>query len=243
MPHRHDFVMLVWVTEGYGKQEIDFAAHELLPGRLFLVLPGQVHRLLNVNARGWMILFEENLLTGAKKEEVLNYFGAVPFADLGPRTGMNVEELILQLAAIYENDMVMAEHYLMLILLYAAKQVRKAELGVLPGQMPVVRKLKELINRDFIREQAAGFYAERMCMKVSQLNLLVKKVLNKTVHQLLTERLLLECKLLLLTTPLTVKEITFQLEFADMAQFYKYMKKHTGLAPTEFRNRNHFLVA
>ncbi|EHQ29737.1 helix-turn-helix domain-containing protein [Mucilaginibacter paludis] len=240
LPHRHAFVMLLWVTEGYGRQEIDFATYELLPGRLFLVLQGQVHRMANVSAKGWLILFEESLLTGNRREEILNYFGSVPFADLSARMGSNVDELVGQLAGTFDSDIAMAEHYLMLILLYAAKQVRQPEPGELPGQMTQVRKLKELINTHFMTEQTVSFYADRMCMTITQLNTLVKRLLNKTVHQLLTERLVLECKILLLTTALSVKEIAYSLGFADMAQFYKFVKKHTGLAPTEFRNSMNF---
>ena len=47
----------------------------------------------------------------------------------------------------------------------------------------------------------------------------------------------LEAKRLLHFSTLSVKEIAFQLGFADFGYFGRLFKRHTGITPTEYRQR------
>ena len=48
---------------------------------------------------------------------------------------------------------------------------------------------------------------------------------------------LLEIKVLLQSTDLSVSEIADWLRFPDQSYLGRYFKKHTGLSPTQYRNR------
>ena len=42
-PHRHSFYSLVWFTSGTGIYVVDFDEYEIIPQRMFLVNPKQIH--------------------------------------------------------------------------------------------------------------------------------------------------------------------------------------------------------
>src|ERR1700741_4514334 len=43
LPHKHDFFLTLLFTRGRGVHEIDFIKHEVKPGSIFMMAPGQVH--------------------------------------------------------------------------------------------------------------------------------------------------------------------------------------------------------
>jgi AraC-like DNA-binding protein len=59
---------------------------------------------------------------------------------------------------------------------------------------------------------------------------------QKTPSQLIQERIIVEAKRLLYYTDKSVKHITFELGFEDMAYFSNFFKKNMGLSPSDFRN-------
>jgi AraC-like DNA-binding protein len=48
---------------------------------------------------------------------------------------------------------------------------------------------------------------------------------------------IIEIKILLKTTPLTLQEIAHRMNFPDQSFFGRYFKKHTGLSPLQYRNK------
>jgi AraC family transcriptional activator of pobA len=52
---------------------------------------------------------------------------------------------------------------------------------------------------------------------------------------LLTERILLETKTLLVTTPLSIKEVAAELNFTDTSHFVKFFRLNTNLTPGQYR--------
>jgi AraC family transcriptional activator of pobA len=249
LPHRHDFMMLLWVNSGTGNHSIDFKAYDMTPNRLFFIHRGQVHSVASYAVSGYLILFNEtvvvNFLSANREEELrdmLDHFSPSPFVDLDDGHATIVTSLCRQLDELLQEtapSLRLAQHYILLILLYASQQYRQQHPEpLLPLHLQTNRKLKTLIETYFIQERQVGFYARQLGMDSKKLNLLTQAATGRTVHQWLSERLLIECKLLLVSSALTIKEIAYRLEFSDMAQFSHFMKKETGLPPLEFRRLN-----
>jgi len=71
------------------------------------------------------------------------------------------------------------------------------------------------------------------------LNSLCKDIYNKTVTEVIQERIILESKRLLAHTGLTVSEISYKLGFKDNSYFGRYFKKVVGIPPEKFRTINY----
>jgi YesN/AraC family two-component response regulator len=63
---------------------------------------------------------------------------------------------------------------------------------------------------------------------------MVKVSLNKTGSDLITERIILEAKRMLVFTNKNIAEIIDELGYTDSAYFFRFFKKQTALTPMAF---------
>lgn len=87
----------------------------------------------------------------------------------------------------------------------------------------------------FTRERQVGFYANELCITSKHLSAVVKETSGRTAGEWIESYVILEAKMLLRTTDLTVQEIASRLNFANQSFFGKYFKHLTGYSPTEYR--------
>jgi AraC-like DNA-binding protein len=98
----------------------------------------------------------------------------------------------------------------------------------------------ELLEQQFpadhvIRLRFASQFADCLNIHVNHLNRAIKKTLNKTTTQVISERILQEAKILMRNNSLSVAAIAHGLGFSETAHFNNFFKKHTGVNPTRFR--------
>jgi AraC family transcriptional activator of pobA len=127
--------------------------------------------------------------------------------------------------------------YLQLILAIASKIMRmEKQEQTLVGVNPV-EKFRELLELHFNTERSVGFYAESMAMTPNVLTKKCKIYFGKSPSRMIQERIILESKKLLHLTYKSIKEIAGQLNFEDEHYFSRYFKKHTGIAPSYYREK------
>ena len=85
-------------------------------------------------------------------------------------------------------------------------------------------------------EREVKAYAEQLLVTPKYLSAVCKEKSGRTALDWITESVVAHIKYYLLQTDLTVKEIAFKLDFPDVSFFCKYVKKHLGQAPLEYRN-------
>ena len=96
-------------------------------------------------------------------------------------------------------------------------------------------QFQELIDVYFREEKSIEFYAEKLHISASQLSKICRKYLQASPAQLIHQRCVLEAKRLLKSTDLSIKEIAYQLGFADAPYFTNFFKKNTGMNPSGFK--------
>ncbi len=99
----------------------------------------------------------------------------------------------------------------------------------------VIPRLTVLINQHFSHHQPASFYANELGLNLQRLNTITKNSLNKTVAELIHERLLNEAKRLLEYSTFTISEVAFHLNFNDNSYFTRFFKKETSMTPEQYR--------
>jgi AraC family transcriptional activator of pobA len=102
-----------------------------------------------------------------------------------------------------------------------------------------VRKLEGLIEANFRTLKQPHEYAGLMNVTPRHLNDICKRGLNKTISELIQERLLLEIKrLLTYRSTTTIKELADTLGFHDKSYLMRFFKKHTGMTIDQFREEH-----
>lgn len=69
------------------------------------------------------------------------------------------------------------------------------------------------------------------------LNRMTKETLNKTISELIFERIILEAKRMILFSKYSVSEISIELGYIDTSYFSRLFKNKTGQTPLEFLDK------
>src|SRR5690606_4287782 len=155
-----------------------------------------------------------------------------------------IEHIIERMRAEMGNDATFSESvvkaYLQLILALASKakkQLIDSEWlmnQALGAEGPL---FQQLLEKHFVTERAAHFYAGQLNLSVRAFSKKVKQQLGKSPSTLIQERVILESKKQLHLTYLSVKEIATKIGFDDEHYFSRYFKKYVGISPSKFREQ------
>ena len=91
------------------------------------------------------------------------------------------------------------------------------------------------VLQNFRKERSVAFYADRMCVTPKHLSAVAKEITGLTASELIDHYVIMEAKIMLAETALTIQEVSNKLNFANQSFFGKYFKHLTGFSPSAFR--------
>lgn len=245
-PHRHNFYLLVLFTKGSGIHSIDFDTFTISPGSVFVIQPGQIHNWeLSADIEGYIVFYSAaiyNLYFGNKKIEDYPFYNA----------STNKPELKLTEAETIEMQMyfdLMIREYefasqhkkekiLNLLDIIHIEITRKYLLENNHNVHSYNHKINEFgkfLEQKYKTEKSPSFYASQMNITLKHLNRICKETINETATEIITKRVILEAKRLLINKSKSVSEIADELGYANYPYFTKLFRKQTGVTPSEFR--------
>lgn len=104
-------------------------------------------------------------------------------------------------------------------------------------QRELFMRFISLVHEHCCEQREVAYYADKLCITTRYLSTVVGNVSSKTPKEIIDRMVLLEIKVLLQSTDLSVTEIADRLHFPDQSYLGRYFKKRTGLSPTAYRNR------
>lgn len=103
-------------------------------------------------------------------------------------------------------------------------------------QADLFQRFVALVHEHCTEQREVAFYADRLCISTRYLSTIIRSVAHSTAKEFIDRSVVLEIKMLLGSTGLSVQEIAYRLHFPDQSYLGRFFKKHTGVSPTEFRN-------
>lgn len=91
------------------------------------------------------------------------------------------------------------------------------------------------VFQNFRTERSVAFYADKLCLTPKHLSAVAKDITGHTASELIDHYVIMEAKIMLAETTLTIQEISNKLNFANQSFFGKYFKHLSGYSPSEFR--------
>ena len=247
-PHRHGFYLSVLFTRGNGIHEVDFQTFDIRPGYIFLLSPGQVHHWkVSEDTVGYIIFHKKefyDLNFTYERIDHFPFFGSSQNAPLIQLRKDQATALTVQFQLIfdeYKSKALMHFQkicsmlnvlYIDLTRIYLPEKTANKHREI---QLAHIRRLNALIDNNFKDIKAPANYAKDMFMSEKNLNMICKIILNKTVSMVITDRLILEAKRMLIHTNMNVVQISLDLGYMDNSYFSRVFKKATGETPLEFR--------
>ena len=252
-PFRVEFYAVGLLVAGTAKTYLghEFSANLVFYSPYQLISWQQVE----ANWEGYYVMFDQDFLAKCGfGKAILTAFPFLRLDTIHPITlsSDQVENLLPSFVQIYQeyhsthaDRFTVIKLYLSLILQlikrYTAAQTYTDTDHNLQAEIGLVAQYQQLIEQtlnqpEIQREQfTTHYYAQRLNIHPNHLNAVVKRVTRKTAKQLIHKALISTAKALLTQTPLSMKEISYQVGFDEPAHFSTLFKKQTMLTPLEYR--------
>ena len=246
--HRHDFYVLVLFTNGTGLHKIDFDVFDIKKGSLFLMQPGQIHLWeLSSDIDGYIVFFSKEIYNLHFRDKKIEEYLFFQSSKNKPELVLNIDEM-KQIQPFFElivnenqEDQLQKKDKMLNLLdciLVEILRIYNIESNHLTSTYN--HKLKEfeiLLEEYYKTEKSPSFYADKMSITLKHLNRISKNILNITITELITRRVILESKRIMVDKNKNIAQIADELGYSNYSYFSKLFKKSVGITPTEFVNQ------
>jgi len=249
---RHNYYSLIWIKEGSGKVRADFKEYDFTSNNLFAFSPYQPFIFLPQNMQGVALHFHPDFFCIQKHQDEIACDGVLFNNIYQPPFIIVIEDLALILDTLLtqiKNEIqiqAMAQHellisYLKIFLINCSRskieQTPQQHTDVKPAKEPfILQSLKKAIEKNFKKKHSASDYADELNISRKALAKVTKNYFNKTITELISERIIIEAKRELYLTNKTVKEIAYTLGYEDEFHFSRFFKVNTEISPQNYRN-------
>ena len=236
----------LFITEGEASMKIGSELYTIHADEMLFVPAGQVFsfREDEVN-KGYICGFHPDFLVGKFfKNNLLNEFDFLriwgnPIIRPDLQAAGFIRLLFARLLTDYSQNglqnLDLLQSYLLTLLCEVNRVYRPASSpGPVAGVM-IVNRFRELLFSMIRTKQRVTDYASLLNITPNHLNKTVKAITGKSPTQWIDETILLEAKVLLSQTSLSVSEVALEVGLDDPSYFTRLFKKYENQTPSEFR--------
>ena len=246
--HRHDFYVLVLFTNGTGLHKIDFDTFDITKGSLFLMQPGQIHLWeLSSDIDGYIVFFSKEIYNLHFRDKKIEEYLFFQSSKNKPELVLNIDEMKqiqpyfeLMVNENQEDQLQKKDKMLNLLdcILVEILRIYNIESNHLTSTYNHKLKEFEILLEEYYKiEKSPSFYADKMSITLKHLNRISKNILNITITELITRRVILESKRIMVDKNKNIAQIADELGYSNYSYFSKLFKKSVGVTPTEFINQ------
>ena len=235
--HRHPFYEFIFVTKGTGTMMIDFKAHVIQKGSLYLLSPSQIHLpLVTGEFHCYLLRFDLSVFSEKTFFENLSIFHFDALVVEESRYAL-FETLLATIHEEFYTDKQLRQHTLSNLLKLLLINVQRLLPDVVnaPLETSYFSSLNQLMEHNNYKITNPSEYAHKLHIPIKVLNGVVKEYTGLTCGDYIRSKTIIEAKRLLSYTNMTASEVCAQLGFVDTAYFSRFFKRETGLSPLSYR--------
>lgn len=102
----------------------------------------------------------------------------------------------------------------------------------------IFRRFMLMLAEDTSASRSVQSYADELCVSPKYLTSVCRKQSGSTASELIASSVVSRIKQLLLYSDLSTKEVANEMGFDNLSFFGKYVRKHLGLSPNNYRKAN-----
>jgi len=247
---RNNYYSLIWVKEGNGNLKTNFSEYNFDANSLFSFAPYQPFMFSSNLVKGVAIYFHSDFFCIHKHDTEVTCNGVLfnniyqtPFFAVDDALGSALDAMIEQIRTEIQKPG-LAQYELLIsfmkIFLISASRAKAQQQPYAVSQKaskePVIlQNLKEAIEKDFRSKHTPQDYAGLLNISSNALAKITKTFFNKTLTNLIAERIIIEAKRELYLTNKSIKEVAYELGYDDEYYFSRFFKKNVNISPQTYR--------
>jgi len=249
---RLNYFSVIWIQQGSGKAKVDFSEYAFDKDDMFFFTPYQPFMLEGTkDLEGVVLDFHPNFFCIHKHHQEIACNGVLfnniynpPFVKVDETARQTFEIVLTQMRLEFENP-ALAQYeqlvaYLKIFLITASRlkiaQQPQAQQDYADKKEPfILQNLKDFIEIHFKTKHSASDYADMLNISPKALAKITKAHFNKTITDLISERIVIEAKRELYLTNKSVKEIAHDLGYDDEYYFSRFFKNNADVSPQLYR--------
>lgn len=251
--HKIEFYLILILHKNSYTHFVDFKSYQLNVGDAIFIAKNQVQRFTKLlqKADGVCIVFNsffvaknQFLSSQNKLNRLFNYHIETPVIskqDLGKDSFLGISQKLYE-EYIFQNDFAKSEilHALLHVLFLKAERAKefKSVKGIKLYWLETFNKFKNLLEKKYTKTRNSREYASMLNISYKLLNDIVKKLTGKTVKGFIDDFVTIEIKRHLVSSSLSVKEISYKIGFDEPSNMVKFFKKNTQTTPLKFKQLN-----
>jgi len=249
---RNNYYSLIWIKEGNGTLKADFSEYTFERNSLFSFTPYQPFMISSNEIKGIAIYFHSDFFCIHKHQTEVTCNGVLfnniyqtPFTLVDEALKNTLDKIIDQIKSEMQNPPGLAQYELLIsfmkiFLISASRSKIQQQPHAIPSKKGskepfILQNLKEAIEKDFKSKHAPKDYAVLLSITPNALAKITKTHFNKTLTNLITERILIEAKRELYLTNKSIKEVAYELGYDDEYYFSRFFKKNVNISPQVYR--------
>jgi AraC-like DNA-binding protein len=247
LPHRktvHDFMFL---TRGHTARSKGLDKHDITANSFFFLPAYQIttHDPMTADAAGFYCHFDgEVLRKNFVRHDLTTEFSFLQL--VGRPVVCIAEEAVSQAVALLTSieteylsqrpdSYALIQMYLLTLFVLVRRYAAAPEREAPNAALRITQQYKNALAQHIGEKHLVAEYAALLAVSPNHLHKCVKAITGKSAHDLLDEMILLEAKVLLKQSSLTISEIAYRIGEQDPSDFGRFFKAKTQLTPTEYR--------
>lgn len=251
-PFRTSFFGIGLCRQGQTDLQANLGTYTIQPDSLIIMGPAVIRRWTNqaVDYSTTALFFTEQFFIEDNVNTTLlrhfSFFGpnAANVLPLTSAEAATVWQLLQEVKQVLAGDskrkaqLIRSYVYILLNLTadYYERHIPAAGLAKQP--LELVNRFKQLVSDEYRHRHFVADYADVLCVTAKYLSETVKAATNKTAGEWIAEMVLMEAKVQLKQTGLSVSQVADALHFSDASAFGKFFRRQTGLTPLAYRRRS-----
>lgn len=250
---RLGYFVLIILEEGQGNLKVDFNESELLAPCFLSFAPYQPFMIEAQNSfKGKCIMFHPEFFCIYKHMQDVACDGVLFNNVYGiPKVELNKDHIVYLNGLISQmNNELPVENFgqcdmlislLRIFMIYTSRlkieQNQVIQESSIENKEPfILQDLKNAIEGNFKQKHSPKEYAELLNITPNGLAKICKKYYQKTLTNLISERIIIEAKRELYLTTKPIKQIAYELGYNDEHYFSRFFKKNSEVSPQIYRD-------
>jgi len=235
--------------KGSMRLRIDLKEYTITPNSVFIILPNKIFELLNSTDDLYIeyLFFSTDFVSNLplpKDFDVLNNMTLCPYLQVPEQSMEELMEYHSFITRVCNREKhirheevvksLMHAFIALIASLYLEAEVN-TELESSSRGAIIVDEFSKLLMKYHKAERKASFYAGKLCITTQYLSVTLKRITGRSVNTWITDAVILEAKLLLKSSDMSVLQISEELNFPNPSFFVRYFKQYVGITPLKYR--------